>query len=447
MKRSAGDYDGEETIMTYAVTGEGERTDHHPSAGPGSASPTKKKRGKKVKSLPELLDIRIDRTFFNAPTLASLFSFFLISYPEVSPSFLVAAALSVEVKSEEQAQGDEAAHHTSLPIPWTPLAPSSQSLVGGIQASGTLTPNNNRTSSDSSSDSDSDSSCKLAGRFIRLGAKQAFSEVFSKAEHDVLLVLTKNRYIGSHRSCMLLISSSPEASKAKETTSTASPVPRLLLSKDRRQPRSKKALGDRPHHCTRDSWIGSCTGRAAAILAEATQIGEPASSSAEVRQLVDHLSEQAREAAYTLMDLTLFTFSRSLYYITSNRSDGSEFKEVNWRDPRLSHLRHSRRSKLQVSRARRILSFGPWRISEFLFLIRSLVLTLILLFPFPGSLNRGWSVGSFDSSSGEANFNHKDFTTLLITFTSKIPISTSYSRTDRDGGRDSLSQGSTAAIQ
>lgn len=43
MKRSAGDYDGEETIMTYAVTGEGERTDHHPSAGPGSASPTKKK--------------------------------------------------------------------------------------------------------------------------------------------------------------------------------------------------------------------------------------------------------------------------------------------------------------------------------------------------------------------------------------------------------------------
>ncbi|CAL0306140.1 unnamed protein product [Lupinus luteus] len=56
------------------------------------------------------------------------------------------------------------------------------------------------------------------------------------------------------------ISSSPEASEAKETTSTASPVPRLLLSKDRRQPRSKKALGDRPH--TRDSWIGSCTGRA-----------------------------------------------------------------------------------------------------------------------------------------------------------------------------------------
>ncbi|KAK7230761.1 hypothetical protein RIF29_43652 [Crotalaria pallida] len=40
-------------------------------------------------------------------------------------------------------------------------------------------------------------------------------------------------------------------------------------------------------------------------LAEATQIGEPASSSAEVRQLVDHLSEQAREAASTLMDLTL----------------------------------------------------------------------------------------------------------------------------------------------
>ncbi|KAK9009039.1 hypothetical protein V6N11_080513 [Hibiscus sabdariffa] len=32
-------------------------------------------------------------------------------------------------------------------------------------------------------------------------------------------------------------------------------------------------------------------------LAEATQIGEPASSSAEVRQLVDHLSEQAREVA------------------------------------------------------------------------------------------------------------------------------------------------------
>ncbi|KAF1856940.1 hypothetical protein Lal_00002308 [Lupinus albus] len=281
MKRSAGDYDGEETIMTYAVTGEGERTDHHPSAGPGSASPTKKKRGKKVKSLPELLDIRIDRTFFNAPTLASLFSFFLISYPEVSPSFLVAAALSVEVKSEEQAQGDEAAHHTSLPIPWTPLAPSSQSLVGGIQASGTLTPTsalkpkqsssltsaperpsplqrykNNRTSSDSSSDSDSDSSCELAGRFIRLGAKQAFSEVFSKAEHDVLLVLTKNRVFSYE------ISSSPEASEAKETTSTASPVPRLLLSKDRRQPRSKKALGDRPHHCTRDSWIGSCTGRA-----------------------------------------------------------------------------------------------------------------------------------------------------------------------------------------
>ncbi|CAL0313826.1 unnamed protein product [Lupinus luteus] len=31
----------------------------------------------------------------------------------------------------------------------------------------------------------------------------------------------------------------------------------------------------------------------------------------------------------------------------------------NWRDPRLSHLRHSRRSKFQVSRARRILSFGP----------------------------------------------------------------------------------------
>lgn len=60
------------------------------------------------------------------------------------------------------------------------------------------------------------------------------------------------------------------------------------------------------------------------LLAEATQIGEPASSSAEVRQLVDHLSEQAREAASTLMDLTLFTFSRSLYYITSNRSDGTD---------------------------------------------------------------------------------------------------------------------------
>lgn len=32
-------------------------------------------------------------------------------------------------------------------------------------------------------------------------------------------------------------------------------------------------------------------------LAEATQIGEPSSSSAEVRQLVDHLSEQARGVA------------------------------------------------------------------------------------------------------------------------------------------------------
>ncbi|GER39026.1 homeodomain-like superfamily protein [Striga asiatica] len=93
-------------------------------------------------------------------------------------------------------------------------------------------------------------------------------------------------------------------------------------------------------------------------LAEATQIGEPASSSAEVRQLVDHLSEQAREAS-TLMDLTLFTFSRSLYYITSNRSDGSEFKEVNWRDTRLSHLRHSRRSKLQTRKKLRALALVP----------------------------------------------------------------------------------------
>ena len=34
--------------------------------------------------------------------------------------------------------------------------------------------------------------------------------------------------------------------------------------------------------------------------------------------------KQAREAASTLIDLTLFTFSRSLYYITSNRSDGTD---------------------------------------------------------------------------------------------------------------------------
>lgn len=46
---------------------------------------------------------------FSVSVLSFEYSYSLVSYPEVSPSFLVAAALSVEVKSEEQAQGDEVA--------------------------------------------------------------------------------------------------------------------------------------------------------------------------------------------------------------------------------------------------------------------------------------------------------------------------------------------------